>query len=340
MTTQTSTGRDLPNGTEANGTEVARPSFDGRALRDAFGSFATGVTIVTTRGPDGMDTGLTANSFSSVSLNPPMVLWSLARTSSAIDAFRSGGHFAVHILSAEQEALSTRFATKGIDRFAGLELDRGPSGIPMLTDCMARFACRLAYQYEGGDHVIFVGEIVDFSHSASKPLVFHGGRYGMLLPKQKLVAAQPADEVSNLTSDDLLFQVSNAYFGTRQAVIDELGQHGWTPEEYAVLSIVGQEDGLCLSEIAARSARIRGQAIAAAVVESLVTRGLLRPVDAGDGQTGVKLTPEGRLAVMELIAIRKSSEVDVQGDLDPSEVRLLKHLLARLGHTSSVVAST
>ncbi|WP_029528054.1 flavin reductase [Polaromonas glacialis] len=315
-------------------------SFDKRSLRDAFGSFATGVTIVTTAGPTGADIGLTANSFSSVSLDPPMVLWSLARTSANIDAFRNSGHFAVHILSADQEALSGRFASKVADRFEGLALDRGPDGIPMLPDCMARFACKLAYQYEGGDHVIFVGEIVDFGHSARKPLVFHGGRYGMLLPKQSAPAADSADALSNLSSDDLLYQVSNAYFRTRQAVVDELEHHGWTAEEYAVLSIIGREDGLCMPEIVARSEKFRGQTISAEIVQKLVARGLLHEGDSTDGQTKVRLTSEGRLSVMELIAIRKSSEADVQGSLDPSEVQLLKHLLGRLEHSAHVVAST
>src|SRR3989441_13277477 len=176
--------RVSPNADPRSGAAKEGQRFDGRALRAAFGSFATGGTIVTTSGPAGADIGFTANSFSSVSLDPPMVLWSLARTSSSIDAFRNSAHFAVHILSADQEALSARFASKSIDRFGGLALDRGPDGIPMLQDCMARFACKLAYQYEGGDHVIFVGEILDFRHSARQPLVFHGGGQGLLASQQ------------------------------------------------------------------------------------------------------------------------------------------------------------
>jgi 3-hydroxy-9,10-secoandrosta-1,3,5(10)-triene-9,17-dione monooxygenase reductase component len=328
MTTQTKAPTDRRVGAATPGA-----GFDVRALRDAFGSFATGVTIVTTSGPAGTDIGLTANSFSSVSLDPPMVLWSLARTSTNIDAFRSCAYFAVHILSADQEAMSSRFASKVADRFEGLSLDRGPSGIPMLPDCMARFACRLSYQYEGGDHVI--GEIVNFGHSARKPLVFHGGRYGMLLPRQSVAAAEPENALSNMSSDDLLYQVSNAYLRTRQAVIDELERHGWTAEEYAVLSIIGREDGLCMPEIVARSEKFRGQAISAAIVPKLVARGLLREVDFADGQARVRLTPNGRLSIMELIAIRKSSEADVQGSLDPSEVQLLKHLLARLEYSDT-----
>lgn len=333
MNSQVSTSSDPRNSVVA----PAGPGIDSRTLRNAFGSFATGVTIVTTSGPAGADIGLTANSFSSVSLDPPMVLWSLARTSANIDVFRNSAHFAVHILSADQEALSARFASKVADRFEGLVLDRGPAGIPLLPDCMARFACKVAYQYEGGDHVIFVGEILDFSHSARKPLVFHGGRYGMLLPRQITSAADPLDAFSNLSSDDLLYQVSNAYFRTRQAVIDELKRHNWTADEYAVLSIVGQEDGLCLQEIVARSEKFRGLGISEAIVQQLIARGLLREIESTDEQARVKLTPEGRVSVMQLSALRKASEADVQGSLDQSEVQLLKHLLARLGQSAPAV---
>src|SRR5258708_13440696 len=133
MTTEASNNSDL-----RSGAAKASPDFNGRALRDAFGSFATGVTIVTTSGPSGADIGLTANSFSSVSLDPPMVLWSLARTSSSIDAFRNSAHFAVHILSADQEALSSRFASKSIDRFVGLAPDPAPDVLPLFPTCLSR----------------------------------------------------------------------------------------------------------------------------------------------------------------------------------------------------------
>ena len=124
-------------------------SNDPRILRNALGSFATGVTVVTTRSADGQDIGRTANSFSSVSLDPPMILWSLARTSSSFDDFRQAGHFAVHILSAEQSDISGLFASKKEDKFEGLTVERGDGDIPLLKDCAARFECRTAHQYEG-----------------------------------------------------------------------------------------------------------------------------------------------------------------------------------------------
>ncbi len=151
---------------------------DALAFRTALGSFVTGVTIVTTRDAGGHDIGLTANSFNSVSLDPPMILWSLALTSSNLAAFRQATWWAVHVLSSSQETLSGRFASKGADKFAGVTVMRGPGDIPLLEDCAARFVCRTAFEYEGGDHAIFVGEVLSFDRAGHAPLVYHQGRYG------------------------------------------------------------------------------------------------------------------------------------------------------------------
>ncbi|MDH2328684.1 flavin reductase family protein [Cereibacter sp. SYSU M97828] len=153
---------------------------DPRQFRDALGAFATGVTVITTRDAAGRDVGRTANSFSSVSLSPPMVLWSLARASASHAAFHDATHFAVHVLSAEQADLSARFAGKAEDKFAGLTVARGAAGIPLLHGCTARFECVTRHRYDGGDHVIFVAEVLDFTHDPAPPLLFHGGRYGGL----------------------------------------------------------------------------------------------------------------------------------------------------------------
>ena len=157
-------------------------NLDPRAFRTALGSFVTGVTIVTTRDRDGVDTGLTANSFNSVSLDPPLILWSLALNATTLPAFRDAEWWAVHILAAEQESLSGQFAQKGNDRFAGVAITRGPGCIPLLEGCAARFICRTAFEYEGGDHAIFVGHVTEFDHGGGLPLVYHGGRYSRVLP--------------------------------------------------------------------------------------------------------------------------------------------------------------
>ena len=155
--------------------------FDPAAFRNALGSFATGVTIVTARDAKGAPVGLTANSFNSVSLDPPMVLWSLSLHSGSLPVFRDAENWAVHILAADQQAMSDRFATPAIDKFAGLDLKDGPEGAPLIEGCAARFGCRARFEYEGGDHAIFLGEVVDFDRREAEPLIYHGGQYGRIM---------------------------------------------------------------------------------------------------------------------------------------------------------------
>lgn len=155
--------------------------FDPTAFRSALGSFATGVTIVTARDGEGRPVGLTANSFNSVSLDPPMVLWSLSLHSRSLPVFRDADNWAVHVLAADQQAMSDRFATPGVDKFDGLSLADGPEGAPLIEGSAARFGCRARFEYEGGDHAIFLGEVVDFDRREAEPLIYHGGRYGRIM---------------------------------------------------------------------------------------------------------------------------------------------------------------
>ncbi len=175
--------------------------FDQTAFRNALGTFVTGVTIVTARDGAGDPVGLTANSFNSVSLDPPMVLWSLALDSASLPAFRDAESWAVHILAADQQAMSDLFARRGEDKFGGLEAIDGPEGAPLIEGCAARFGCTARFEYEGGDHAIFLGEVVDFGRSEAEPLIYHGGRYGRVMPggtmavdeEERLVAAGLAE---------------------------------------------------------------------------------------------------------------------------------------------------
>ena len=159
------------------------PSFSTADFRAALGMFATGVTIVTARGADGEPVGLTANSFNSVSLEPPLVLWSLARSAGSMPAFERGSHYAINILAADQHALAERFASKASDRFKGLAFREGAGGSPILEGAAAVFECFNRSRYEEGDHVIFVGEVERCEQrSGAQPLIFHGGRYFTELP--------------------------------------------------------------------------------------------------------------------------------------------------------------
>jgi len=152
--------------------------FDSKAFRSALGAFATGVTVITTRKGNGEAVGLTANSFNSVSLDPPLVLWSQARTSSRIGAFLESEYYAINVLASDQLELSKRFVGSG--SFEGIEFDEGIGGIPVLRGSCAIFECRGEARHPGGDHVIFIGRVERFRHANLEPLAFQAGRYRRL----------------------------------------------------------------------------------------------------------------------------------------------------------------
>ena len=147
-----------------------------RAFRDALGRFATGVTVVTARDAEG-PVGITANSFASVSLDPALVLWSPAKSSSRFGIFAGAAHFAVHVLAEEQRDLAAHFVRHGRD-FAATGWTEGPGGAPVLPGCLAHFSCETAAVHDAGDHVIVVGRVLQAGFRDGAPLVFSAGAYG------------------------------------------------------------------------------------------------------------------------------------------------------------------
>ena len=140
--------------------------------------FATGVTIVTARSAQGDLVGLTVSSFNTVSLAPPLVLWSLAHSAASLPVFAAGAPYAIHVLGAQQQALAERFATRGVDRWAGVQYTNSANGAPLLAGAVATFECFNRSRYDEGDHVIFVGEVERCSRTAgAAPLLYHGGRF-------------------------------------------------------------------------------------------------------------------------------------------------------------------
>ena len=299
---------------------------DSIAFRNALGSFATGVTIVTTRDAAGQDCGLTANSFNSVSLDPPMVLFSLARNSASMDAFRGADHFAVHILAADQEPLSNGFAKRGTDKFAGLAPERGAGGVPLLTGCAARFQCRTAYQYEGGDHIIFVGEVIAFDHDDRAPLLFHGGRYALAARKAAALTASDdgdAETPGSFGEDFLGYLLGRAHFQVYARMQDSLARHGLDDADHFIVTILGIRDGRTAEEIG-EMIGFTGARITSQQIESLAARGLVRSDPAGGR---LWLTDAGRRTMIELAAEAKAAEEEALGAFDDNETALLKHLL-------------
>jgi flavin reductase (DIM6/NTAB) family NADH-FMN oxidoreductase RutF len=157
--------------------DTAPGPFDPLQLRRALGAFGTGVTVVSTLAPGGGPVGVTANSFSSVSLDPPIVLWSLNRRSPSLAAFDHCGRFVVNVLGLEQVALSRRFATSQPDKFDGVAHQRGLGGLPVLHGAAATFECITQQRIEVGDHILFLGLVRAFEHRHGAGLLYCQGRY-------------------------------------------------------------------------------------------------------------------------------------------------------------------
>lgn len=156
--------------------------FDTAAFRATLGRFASGVTIITLRGADGRDHGMTATAFSSLSLEPPLVLACIGHAASIAPVLKDARHFAIQVLAAGQEAIARRFAEKDTDRFAGLAVRRGEEGLPLLEGTLACLQCRVAARHPGGDHEILVGEVLAAAGGEGEPLLYFRGRYARLAP--------------------------------------------------------------------------------------------------------------------------------------------------------------
>lgn len=303
--------------------------FDPKRFRQALGAFATGVTIVTTVDAQGKDVGVTANSFNSVSLEPPMVLWSLARTSTNFDVFMQAEHFAVHVLASDQDALASRFSQRGVDRFAGLTPQRGIGGVALLGGCAARFECRTAFRYEGGDHVIFVGEVRNFEHWDREPLVFRRGRFALAVCKEEQAAARAPTQASPpsgaFQQDFLVYLLGRAYHQLYMRIRPQVEQRRLDDGAYFALSWLGVRDGLTAAEIDAMVS-YTGTRISERTRQQLEALGYA----TSDEHGRMHLTESGRRTVIELLAVAQSASVDGQRTLDESESRVLQQLLTKV----------
>lgn len=306
-------------------------NIDPHQFRHALSTFATGVTIVTTQDADGVDVGMTANSFNSVSLDPPLILWSLAKSSLSLPAFAAAEYFAVHILASDQEMLSSRFAKRGEDKFADLPLGRGLGNVPLLADCAARFECHTTFRYEGGDHVIFVGEVQQFEQSQRAPLLYHGGRYALALPKlaEHSLPAISSEPDSSFSQDFLIYLLGRAHHQLFLELRRELEAFGLNEDGWFVMSLLGVSDHRTLAELNQLLA-YTGKRINYELVANLATHEYVILHGSYDPQVRVSLTERGRQAVIKLVAAGKAHESHATSNMDPGEQQLLKQALRRL----------
>jgi len=278
---------------------------DPNQFRNALGQFATGVTVVTTLDGGGDPVGVTASSFNSVSLDPPLVLWSLAKTAHSMPAYQSSGGFNVHVLASHQSGISNQFARSSDDKFAGIAWSPCDQGFPLLPEYAALFRCKTHYQYEGGDHIIFVGEVIDYQTHDLPVLVFHGGRYADA--KQKLDPAQPpqpgVDLVQGQFSNDfLLYLISRAHFQTSYPTRKACQSKGMSEPEYFCLSLLAMSGALSEPEIIYRLEHT-GHHPDAEIFARLLRKNWIEQ----DG-TAIHISEAGRETFIELLAHSKALE--------------------------------
>jgi 3-hydroxy-9,10-secoandrosta-1,3,5(10)-triene-9,17-dione monooxygenase reductase component len=313
-----------------------RPALDPKEFRTALGSFTTGVTVITARAGDGTAVGLTANSFNSVSLDPPMVLWSLSKKAQSLPAFTTTRHWAVHVLAADQESLSDRFARRGEDKFAGLALESGHEGVPLLKGCSARFQCKTSFQYEGGDHIIFVGEVVAFDRCEHPPLAFHAGRYAIATQKDPSLPKPRSARLAGSFSDDFLgYLLGRAHFQFYQSIRENARAQGLSDPQWFVLATVTVKDGVSAQEVDEAIAYSLGEP-SGPILDSLVASGWLeRSTRAAAGAVTFRLTEDGRDRALHLLAAAKSLEADTLGRIGYADGAVLKTLLQKFIHSTN-----
>jgi len=304
-------------------------NFDSASLRQALGTFTTGVTIVTTKGIQGQDIGLTANSFSSVSLDPPLVLWSLGKSAKSVDDFVAAEHFAVHILSEHQKLLSDTFAKRGADKFGSIDVDRGPSSIPLLKESSARFICKTRHQYEGGDHIIFVGEVIEFERYEAPPLLFHGGEYGQL--KTNSGETELGQDLSQLIDDPALenatigFLLRYCSHDLMKKLKRELKHRDLSMGQFSLLALIAKHSSCDIDKLIQLASQ-GDNPPKDSEIDDLYLRGYLHFVDSD-----VSLTDAGKQLHIELAAFYKNAEASALDALDYQKQQELRLLLAKIG---------
>lgn len=298
------------------------------SFRDTLGSFATGVTIVTAATSVGR-VGLTANSFSSVSLDPPLVLWSLKKSSNSLHAFSESGYFAVHILSSGQVDLSKRFAKKDTDKFEGLNCSEGLGGSPLIDGCSARFQCKVLHQYEGGDHIIFVGEVLEFESLDKPPLLFHRGNFhsGEGLQSFDENEIEPMSNHIGFTENFFPYLMARAHHQLNEPIKEEVKRFGIGEDDCFILLLLSAGDGRTMTNLRDCLEHTNHHPTKEKIAE-MHERGLI-VIKSYDNFDRIYLSDRGTLITEKLLSASKDVEKKLRNNFGSDEVESLKNMLKK-----------
>jgi len=304
--------------------DLSEIAFDTRAFRRALGNFATGVTVVTAAAEDGRRVGVTANSFNSVSLDPPLVLWSIDKRSSSHEVFEAASHFAVNVLAADQIDTSNNFARPREDRFAEIAFDAGTGGAPVLADCAARFHCEKYQQVDGGDHWIMIGKVVAFDDFGRSPLLYHQGAYSMVLPHTRMTrreeGQQPSSHFQGRLSHNLYYLMTQALRAYQASYQPRQLSTGLRTSEARMLMVLESDAGLDLADLQ------REVAMPIREIEEAVANLRRKGLVSDDGGR-VRLTARGIDETEGLWNIAQEQQDKVFSQFAPGQIEHFKNVL-------------
>ncbi|ONH51244.1 NADH-FMN oxidoreductase RutF, flavin reductase (DIM6/NTAB) family [Pseudomonas cedrina] len=306
---------------------MSESTFDPRAFRRALGNFATGVTVVTAADASGRKVGVTANSFNSVSLDPPLVLWSLDKRSNSHEVFEQASHFAVNVLAADQIDLSNNFARPKDDRFAEIEYQPGEGGAPVFADCSARFHCENFQQVDGGDHWIMIGKVVAFDDFGRAPLLYHQGAYSMVLPHTRMTkrddSQPPSSHFQGRLSHNLYYLMTQAVRAYQSSYQPRQLSTGLRTNEARMLMVLENDARLSTHDL------LREVAMPVREIDEAVAN-LKRKGLVSDDDQGVHLTAAGVEQTEDLWAIARQQQDKVFDAFTEAQIETFKTVLKQL----------
>ena len=306
---------------------MTQPDFTPHAFRRALGNFATGVTIITAVSPEGEKVGVTASSFNSLSMDPPLILWSSIKEARSCAIFESAKHFAVNVLASDQMEMSNHFARQQEDKFAGTEWEPGLGGAPIFPNCAGRFQCESYDKLDGGDHWIFVGKVIAFDDFGRPPLCFHQGSYSMVFSHPGS-APRVEDESPKIISEGRMDD--HLFFMMLQAV--RAYQGGYSPKLKTLeLSLIESRTLLVLNDLPGSRAETLVGHINAPLPEvrqallNLTDRGMIAP----DGEN-YALTQSGQDKTSEVWKLAESHETEMFESFDQAQLDSFKQVLQKI----------
>ncbi len=306
---------------------MQQTEFDPKAFRRALGNFATGVTIITTRAADGSPVGVTASSFNSLSMDPPLILWSSMKDTPSCRVFESASHFAVNILASDQMDKSNHFARQQKDKFAGHEWEEGIGGAPIFPDCAGRFQCETYGKLDGGDHWIFIGRVLDFDDFGRSPLCFHQGAYAVVfnhpdsVPKAAEGASRDVDR--GRMGDHKFFLMLRAVRAYQERYQPKLETLGLSLIEARTLLVLNDLSGLDAEALVVHLHSPVPEAQAA--LQALQSAGLIASV-----QGGYSLTEAGQAKADQCWGLADAHAEETFEKFSDAEIETFTHVLRKL----------